>query len=301
MVLGWILEITWKSPKFNGAEVIMVRKPTVELFDYLERLPELYEESSYEFWNDKHISKYMLKAHLNFTEDGASRKLETIIQSVDWISKYCPDKSSLLDLGCGAGIYAEYFFQRGFEVTGVDFSERSISYAKKHARELDMSIDYLYSDYLEMEYEAQFDIVTLIYCDFGVLSPSNRKLLLAKIYKALKPGGLLFLDGFSNEFLSEFKCGISTEYCSEGFWLDKPHIVLQRNHFFCDTRNTLEQYIVLSKGICQYYNIWNQLFSKESLTKEFESIPFKSLSFFGSVSGDEFSSESKTICVVAQK
>ena len=36
--------------------------------------PILYKKTEGEFWNDEHISKQMLKAHLNPEFDGASRK-----------------------------------------------------------------------------------------------------------------------------------------------------------------------------------------------------------------------------------
>ncbi len=40
----------------------------------------------------------------------------------------------LLDLGCGAGIYSELLYDKGFSVTGIDFSKRSIEYAQNHAK-----------------------------------------------------------------------------------------------------------------------------------------------------------------------
>ncbi|WP_411681994.1 hypothetical protein [Clostridium thailandense] len=45
-----------------------------ELFKYLKK-PELYAESSKEFWNDEHISKKLLEAHLDPNFEGASRSI----------------------------------------------------------------------------------------------------------------------------------------------------------------------------------------------------------------------------------
>ena len=47
-----------------------------------------------------------------------------------------------------------------------------------------------------MEYSEEFDIITLIYCDFGVLNPEEREILLKKIYKALKPISIGVLNTF---------------------------------------------------------------------------------------------------------
>ena len=67
------------------------------------------------FWDDEHISLQMLNAHLNPNYDGASRKLEFIEKSVDWISKILPSEHypSVLDIGCGPGLYTERYAKRG--------------------------------------------------------------------------------------------------------------------------------------------------------------------------------------------
>ena len=45
-----------------------------------------------------------------------------------------------------------------------------------------MDIKYHLQSYLELSIKGEFDIATLISCDFGVLSTDNRSLLLRKIH-----------------------------------------------------------------------------------------------------------------------
>jgi hypothetical protein len=52
--------------------------------------------------------------------------------------------------------------------------------------------------------ENEYDFVTLIYCDLGVLPPSDREKLLIKIRKALKTEGTLILDGFTDNEVRNF-------------------------------------------------------------------------------------------------
>ena len=125
----------------------------------------------------------MLSAHLNPDHEGASRQPEFLQPSLDWIASLFNPKAhpDLLDLGCGSGIYAEKFHQLGFHVTGIDLSERSIEYAKNEAQTKHMSINYCCQNYLDLKFNHAFDVVTLIYCDYGALMPEDRKQLLANV------------------------------------------------------------------------------------------------------------------------
>jgi len=265
--------------------------------------PSLYAKSTAPMWDDEHISKGMLSAHLNPNIESASRQFDFIEQSVQWINRLTNSNKckKLLDLGCGPGIYTELFHRIGFEVIGIDFSKRSIDYAKENARKNHLSVKYLYKNYLEIEYENEFDVVTLIYCDFGVLSPYDRNLLLNKIYRALKKGGILVFDVFSEIELTNFKEGNAVKYCKEGFWRPIPHIVIQNNYIYPETNNYLEQYIVITEEECQCYNNWNKVFNTKSLEKEMSEANFANIKLYDNVCGKELSDKSNTICIVAKK
>lgn len=268
-----------------------------------EKMPHLYEESDSAFWDDEHISKYMLESHLNPNSANASRRQADIVDSVNWIESICGEceGKKLLDLGCGPGIYARLLTEKGFKVTGIDFSKRSIDYAIKCAKENNQDIVYHYQDYLKMDYSEEFDVVILIYCDFGVLPPDSRKKLLEKIHKALKRGGILILDAFGKEYLNSFKELQSISREKEGFWSKKPYVVIQRNSFYEESSNTLEQYqIITSKG-SNKYNIWNQIYTKNTLANEVEQAGFAELMFADDVKGRKFTGYAETICGVFQK
>lgn len=127
----------------------------------------------------------MLESHLEPNGDAATRKHAFVRESVQWIAKIVPVEKyrTLLDLGCGSGIYAELFHEVGYCVIGADFSERSIHYARNSAQEKNLPITYHLCDYLTLDFTEQFDIVTLINYDFGLLSTENRAKLLKKFFQ----------------------------------------------------------------------------------------------------------------------
>lgn len=151
-----------------------------EQFKKAFAMPDLWGRSIKPFWDDEHISCEMLKAHLNPMEDKASRTKDTIEKSVAWIASFIPTKYKILDLGCGPGLYSKRFSELGFDVTGVDFSKRSINYAKENDRQT----EYIYKNYLEIEYSDLFDVIIMIYCDYAALTEPERQKLLSKVYAA---------------------------------------------------------------------------------------------------------------------
>ena len=274
-----------------------------KVIDFFKELPILYADSDDAFWDDEHISKHMLAAHLNPDCENASRRHEEIVNSVNWITEVCGGikNKKLLDLGCGPGIYAELLAQQGFQVTGIDFSKRSINYAIDSSKKKNLDITYHYQNYLDINYKEEFDVAILIYCDLGVLSPENRKILLMKIYQALKPGGILILDVFYEPYANSFTEMQNTCYQPGGFWTSEPYVLIQRNHYYQESKNTLEQYLIITDKKCKCYNIWNQIYTKGMLEGEVAQAGLKRVNFFDDVQGKAFTGLENTICGVFSK
>lgn len=271
-----------------------------KLMNIFKYSPKVYESTGIDFWDDEYISYSMLRAHLSPESDGASRKHAFIKRSAKWIDSFSQVKKELLDLGCGPGIYAELFHDLGYSVTGVDFSKRSINYATTSALNKGKSINYIYKDYLTIDFNNKFDIVTLIYCDFGVLSIDNRKILLKNIFKALKPGGRFFLDVFSINQYKNFTDNIETTFEESGFWRKEPYLCIKKNK--CYEENVfLEQYTIITDNEQQTYNLWNHAFSQEELISILEKEGFVNINFYGDVAGKPIESNDTTICVVCEK
>lgn len=270
----------------------------------LMRRPALYEDGTASLWNDGHISKGMLEAHLDPTRDAATRNHAFVRESVQWIAQLAPAEkySALLDLGCGPGVYAELFQQAGYRVTGVDLSERSIRYARDAARKKNLSITYRLGDYLTLDDIERYDLVTLIYCDFGVLSTPNRARLLQKIHAALRPGGLLLFDVFTPAQYAgkrtEYK---SWEYAEEGFFCAQPHIHLEAQYCYENEKTFCSQHIVMTEDAVKSIHIWEHVFTKNELERDLECAGFTLRGLYGNVCGAAYDKDGKAMCAVARK
>ena len=265
--------------------------------------PPLYTKTKGEFWNDEYISKQMLKAHLDPEFNGASRKLKFIDKSVDWIKEIVPstDYPLLLDIGCGPGIYAERFCKQGYEVTGIDFSKRSINYAKNSALKNRLDIAYHYQNYLDMKLYKVFDFAAMIDCDYGALSTLDRKNLMRRVYQHLKPSAKFLLDVFSLETYNSFQEMQTWEICKNGgFWREGGYIALY-GHYKYSNSVTLEQTTIISNTNTATYYLWNTCFTKETLIEEAKEAGFKVCEVFGDIAGEPYHRDSPTIAILLEK
>lgn len=234
--------------------------------------PEPFAKGNCLFWNDPYISARMLENHLSAETDGASRNQNEIIETVKCLHETMNLKygSKLLDLGCGPGLYAQRFYELGYNVTGIDYSEGSIHYAQDEAVRNNHKIKYISGDYTEVEFEKGMDVAVLIYGDYCVLTPENRIQLLQKVYDSLVPNGYFIFDVSTPTLRNKVGVQNSWYYSEAGFWKGSNHLVLERG-FNYEGDLHLDQFIVIeSDGTTSIYRNWFQDFTKNSILHEIE-------------------------------
>jgi SAM-dependent methyltransferase len=271
------------------------------LSEYLKP-PGLDTPDKESFWTDPYISKKLLEIHLDPDTDLASRKPGFMDSSADWIAKTVPPENypSLIDLGCGPGLYAERFAKKGYAVTGVDFSENSIQYARNSAKEKNLSIKYLCRNYLEMQSKGCFDFASMIYCDYGALPPESRQILMQSVYNALKPGGKFLLDVCSSRMYGRFKEGRTWEICEGGFWSPENHLLFTSNVKY-ENLTVLNHYVVATQNETRVYYVWTHFFTRKNLAFEARKVGFKICGVYGDVAGKPCLGNGDTIALLLEK
>ena len=117
----------------------------------------------------------------------------------------------LLDIGCGGGLLCEPMTRLGFQVTGVDASERNIGTASAHAAEQGLAIDYraTTAEDLLAAGEPPFDVILNMEVIEHVADPGA---YLRDCARLLAPGGLMIVATLNRTLKALALAKIGAEY-----------------------------------------------------------------------------------------
>lgn len=270
----------------------------------LQQKPAPFTPGEPLFWDDPHISSQMLAAHLDPNIDAASRRPEVIDRSVRWMIETLPLQAgdSVLDLGCGPGLYASRFARAGLAVTAVDYSHRSLEYAIGYARENNLDVQYRYQNYLSLDDENRYDASFLIYGDFCTIPPEQRASLLQRISRALKSNGKFVLDVSTRECRK--KHGIENRWhaLETGFCKPGPHLLLEESFAYPELSVWLDQFVTIeADGKVSVYRNWFQDYTPETITEELAQGGFAVEGLWGDLTGEPYTPESEWIGLVTRR
>lgn len=255
-------------------------------------------------WNDKHTSEQMLQLHLNPDVDMASRRSAFIDRSVAWMKErfVLGAGTKICDFGCGPGLYTHRFAQLGAEVTGIDFSVRSIDYARSQAEKASLPVQYLNQDYLQFESPVQYDLITLLMCDFCALSPQQRSKLLQKFHSLLAQDGHVVFDVYSlagfgqREEVAQYAPNLLN-----GFWAAEAYYGFLNTYLYEEEKVALDKYVLFTETReWEVYN-WLQYFDPDALRKEVEQAGFSVSAIHADVAGGEYAEGNSEFAVVLNK
>lgn len=278
------------------------------MFEELERIntrPQPFEfYTTSDLWTNEHTSQMMLSFHLNEDIDVSSRNARFIDRSVEWIVSHfgVGSGTKIADFGCGPGLYAAKLARRQACVTGIDFSKRSIHYARNVAQDEGLSIRYTTQNYLDFETDDRFHLIVMVMCDFCALSPAQRKRMLTKFRKLLEPGGAVLVDVYSlNAFKKREEISRYEANLLDGFWSSNKYYGFLNTFKYEAEKVILDKYtIVEAEGVRTFYN-WLQYFGPNDIEKEFLESGFTIENLYSDVAGTPYDSQVDEFAVVANR
>jgi 2-polyprenyl-3-methyl-5-hydroxy-6-metoxy-1,4-benzoquinol methylase len=124
---------------------------------------------------------------------------------VEQTKRYLKPKDKVLCIADGEGRNGVWLAKQGMQVTGFDASDIALAKAKQFAKDNQVEVDYSFSDTDSFTWqENSYDAVIGVFIQFA--DPAMRARIFKQTYKALKPGGIFILQGYTPKQL-EYKTG----------------------------------------------------------------------------------------------
>lgn len=96
----------------------------------------------------------------------------------------------LLELGCGTGNYTQILSERGYEISGVDISEKMLQIAKEKC-----AAKFLMGDIRDISINERFDACVAMFAVMGYITENSDIIkALNNIRRHLKPNGMFVFD-----------------------------------------------------------------------------------------------------------
>lgn len=118
-------------------------------------------------------------------------------------SRYFPLNARILDVGCGMGREAFNLYDMGYNLTGIDISEKAIKEAKKSAYESNRNITFLLTNGMDLPFDdSSFDVIVIWNQTLGIIySENNQIAFLKECKRVLKKDGIISFSGHDLEYL----------------------------------------------------------------------------------------------------
>ncbi len=132
----------------------------------------------------------------NVNEDTAAKN--AVIES--FLRKY--KVKSVLDLTCGTGSQVFFLTERGYNVTGADFSPALLDIARNRALREKIDVQFIDGDMRTLKV-GQYDAVITIFNAVGHLTKEGFEKAMRNIHRNLKDGGLYIFDIFNLDAMTD--------------------------------------------------------------------------------------------------
>src|SRR5262249_29515933 len=114
---------------------------------------------------------------------------------LDEIGQYLPASGTVLDIGCGFGLFSLYYAATaaGRVVRGLDVNRRRVAMARRAAARLDLH-NVVYEDTDARDFKGDSQVGAAYMLDIvHHIPPATVRPLLEQLYRAVTPGGVLLV------------------------------------------------------------------------------------------------------------
>jgi SAM-dependent methyltransferase len=205
-----------------------------------------------------------------------------------------PAGARLLDVPCGEGRLTRELARRGFRMAGLDRTEALLRVARRKAAGEDLAIDWRQGDMRKLPWRERFDAVLCLWGSFGYFDEAGNQAQARAACRALKPGGVFFMDTHSPETLfPRFR---------PRNWMELGGIrVLSTNRYDLAEGRIETDWMLMKGNRCRRARSSLRLYTGVELIALFDGAGFNSYEFYGGLEAEPFDLDSSRLLFVARK
>ena len=217
-------------------------------------------------------------------------------QDVDFIIDVLnlPKGGKMLDLFCGLGRHSIELAERGYNAVGIEYNSEYLKLARAKAQKKGVVIEFIHGDVRHVEFGVDYDAAIIMYQSFGYFTDEEDKMVLHKIYNALKQNGrflieILSKDWILNNFVENEVTEVNGIKIDETRAFDAP---TSRVNFTINRH--LEEGVVTKKGS------W-RLYSSSEITSISDNIGFKYIAGYNDLDKNPLTKNTRLMHLVFEK
>lgn len=132
----------------------------------------------------------------NIPEDQTKKDVDSLVQELKLTVG-----SKVLDLFCGTGRHSIELAKRGIGAVGIEYNPDYISVAQERASQTSVNPKFVQGDVRDTEFGSEYDAAIIMWMSFGYFGDLEERLVLQKVFEALKPGGRFLIELLNRDFI----------------------------------------------------------------------------------------------------
>jgi SAM-dependent methyltransferase len=205
------------------------------------------------------------------------------------------ESAQILDLCCGNGRHSIELSEQGFDVTGVDRTERYIKAARLEARKLNLKAKFVVGDMRDYRSPNRYDVILNLFGSFGYFKDSaDDYQVVENMVDSLRPGGQLLIETMGKEILArDFR---AKDWDTEGDLLILSEKKVTQNWGRIETR-----WIAIRGSERIEHRVSIRSYSAIELSSLLDTCGFSGVQVYGSLDGTKYDHEAQRLVVVGIK
>lgn len=264
--------------------------------------PKEFEYNSNNIWTNEKVEEFVFNSYFSPEIEGGSENEKKINSTVEFIVNNFPSQyyPYVLDLGCGPGFYSYKLAKKKYFVTGIDISNKALTYAKEKACNIE-NLNYYNMNIFDLTLKNKYNIILLLFFTYSNFMKKDRITLLDNVKKMLADENSLFLLDVGTVYRYN-------QFNYFNYWEKSHSINKSINEFILlGSFRLYENHLLLHKQVIFFKNgeileflDWQKHFSISEIRNELKESGFEIINIFGDSLGKNIDKDSEQMYLLCK-